>query len=119
MRRCVNKCGHRARVITDEKGLRRLMSGRFWTLAGWTDSKYFEEVTADGIVGVPPEGVDQFINRACGKGDSGAAAGTDQMMAVTWRPNDIGGVSAGLKDPSEDVDRRQYLKRSIDRRSSQ
>lgn len=119
MRRCVNKGARRKSATNHEVRLGRLVSGRLWALAGRTDAEHLKEMAADGIVGVPPEGVDQFIDRAGREGNSRATARTDKMMTMTWRPDDVCRVSAGLQDPGEDVDRGQDLQRSIDRRSPQ
>ena len=119
MRRCVNKGAPRSSATDRRVELRRLVSGHVWALTRWTDAEHLKEVAAYGVVGVSPESVDQLIDWAGGERDGRATARTDEMMAVTWRPDDIGGVSAGLQDPSEDVDRGQDLQRSIDRCSPQ
>ena len=108
LRRCVNNCGNRSGGGRGGHGRGRHV------LASRADAEDFEVVTVDGEVRVAREIAQEVVEGATGEGDDGAALGADQVVAVPRLTDDVGGVTAGLEEASQEIDRGEDLQRAVD-----
>ena len=67
------------------------------------------------IAGKVPKKVIEGASREC---DHGAALGANEVMAVSRLPDDIGGMTTGLEEAGQEINRRENLKRAIDGRAT-
>lgn len=73
----------------------------------------------DRKLGVTTQGMDKLVDRARGECHRHTAAGTNEMMAMAGRSDDIGRVPARLENSGQHIDRGQNLQGAIDRRPSE
>lgn len=57
----------------------------------------------------------KVVEGAAREGDDGAALGADEVVAVSRLADDVGRMTAGLQQARQEIDRRENLKRAIDR----
>jgi hypothetical protein len=83
-------------------------------LAFRADAEDFEVVTVDREVRVAREVAEEIVEGAAREGDDGAALRANEVVAVPRLTDDVGGVTAGLEQARQEIDRREDLQRAVD-----
>src|SRR5687767_9379380 len=97
---------------------RGYQAGSRHVLAPWADTEDLKVMTMDREVRIAGKVPKKVIEGASGECHHGAALGADEVVAVSRLPDDIGGMTTGLEEAGQEINRREDLKRAIDGRAT-